>query len=65
MQVEGPVQGGKDYRVGETAYPPLRGNFASLQNFVDCHFAIDLDEGLVASQAKTMAAFGLLLHDHE
>jgi hypothetical protein len=65
MQVEGPVQGCKDYRVAETAYPPLRENFASLQNFVDCHFAIDLDEGLVTSQAKTMAAFGLLLRDHD
>jgi hypothetical protein len=65
MQVEGPVQGSKDYRVSETAYPPLRENFASLQNFVDCHFAIDVDEGLVTSQAKTMAAFGLLLRDHD
>ncbi len=65
QQVEGPVQGANGYRVAEVAYPPVRKNFAALQTFVDCHFAIDMDEGLVTSQAKTMAAFGLLLRDHE
>ena len=65
QQVEGPVQGANGYRVAETAYPQVRENFASLQTFVDCHFAIDMDEGVVASQAKTMAVFGLLLPDHE
>jgi hypothetical protein len=65
QQVEGPVQGANGYRVAETAYPAVRENFASLQTFVDCHFAIDMDEGVVASQAKTMAAFGLLLRDHD
>jgi hypothetical protein len=64
QQVQGPVQAAGGYRVAEIAYPPPRDNFAVLQNFVDCHFAIDMDEGLVASQAKTMAAFGLLLGDH-
>lgn len=64
QQVEGPVQAAGGYRVAETAYPPPRDNFAALQHFVDCHFAIDMDEGVVASQAKTMAAFGLLLPDH-
>jgi hypothetical protein len=65
QQVQGPVQAANGYRVAEVAYPPPRDNFACLQTFVDCHFAIDMDEGLVASQAKTMAAFGLLLRDHE
>ncbi len=65
QQVEGPVQGANGYRVAEIAYPAVRENFASLQNFVDCHFAIDMDEGVVASQAKTMAAFGLLLRDND
>jgi hypothetical protein len=63
QQVEGPVQSANGYRVAEIAYPAVRENFAALQMFVDCHFAIDMDEGLVASQAKTMAAFGLLLRD--
>ncbi|MGA2034135.1 MAG: glycoside hydrolase family 9 protein [Thermoguttaceae bacterium] len=65
QQVEGPVQGANGYRVAETAYPAVRENFASLQTFVDCHFAIDMDEGVVASQAKTLAAFGLLLRDRD
>jgi endoglucanase len=65
QQVEGPVQNANGYRVAEIAYPPVRENFASLQTFVDCHFAIDMDEGVVASQAKTMAAFGLLLRDRD
>ncbi len=65
QQVEGPVQGGDGYRVPETAYPPLRSDLASLQTFVDCHFAIGMDEGLVASQAKSMATFGLLLPDRK
>jgi hypothetical protein len=65
QQVEGPVQGAGGYRVAEIAYPAIREDFASLQTFVDCHFAIDMDEGVVASQAKTLAAFGLLLRDHE
>jgi hypothetical protein len=63
QQVEGPVQGAPGYRVAEIAYPRVREDFASLQTFVDCHFAIDMDEGVVSSQAKTMAAFGLLLRD--
>ncbi|MHB1033974.1 MAG: glycoside hydrolase family 9 protein [Pirellulales bacterium] len=65
QQVEGPVQSANGYRVAEIAYPPVRENFASLQTFVDSHFAIDMDEGVVTSQAKTMAAFGLLLRDRE
>ncbi len=31
--------------------------------FVDCHFAIAMDEGLVVTQALDMALFGLLLPD--
>ena len=63
QQVEGPVQSGDGYRVAEVAYPPVRDNFAGLQSFVDCHFAINMDEGVVSAQVKTMAAFGLLLPD--
>lgn len=64
QQVQGPVQAGDGYHVADTAYPPLRVDFANLQTFVDCHFAIGMDEGLVTSQAKSMATFGLLLPDH-
>lgn len=65
QQVEGPLQAGEGYRVSDTAYPSLRPDFANLQSFVDCHFAIGMDEGLVASQAKSMATFGLLLPDRK
>ena len=61
MQVQGPNQNGDGYQVQETAYPALRSDFASLQTFVDCHFAIAMDEGTVTSQAQSMAIFGLLL----
>jgi endoglucanase len=65
QQVEGPNQRGEGYRVPETAFPPLRDNFACLYTFVDNHFAIAMDEGVVVTQAKTMAAFGLLLPDRK
>ncbi len=61
QQVEGPVQGGDGYRVAESAYPKLRKDFACLYTFVDCHFAIGMDEGMSINQARTMAAFGLLM----
>jgi len=61
MQTQGPSQRAEGYRVAETAYPPPREDFASLYQFVDCHFAISIDEGTVSAQAKTMAALGLLL----
>ena len=63
QQVEGPVQSGEGYRVAEVAYPRIRPDFAVLHTFVDGHFAIGMDEGVVRSQANTMAAFGLLLQD--
>jgi len=63
MHVEGPVARAEGYRVAETAYPAPREDFASLYTLVDCHFAIAMDEGLVSAQAKSMAAFGLLLPD--
>jgi hypothetical protein len=65
MQVEGPVQSGEGYRVTDVAFPAIRPDFACLQTFVDCHFAIAMDEGLVSAQAKSMATFGLLLPDHQ
>ena len=63
MQVQGPHERGKGYRVLETAYPPINAKFASLYSFVDCHFAISMDEGTVNSQAMSMAVFGLLIPD--
>jgi hypothetical protein len=63
MQVEGPLERGEGYRVADTAYPPLRPDFANLYTFVDGHFAIAMDEGIVRSQAEALAMFGLLLPD--
>jgi hypothetical protein len=53
------------YRVKETAYPKLQENMAILQNYVDSHYAIILNEGVVHSQAQTMAVFGMLLPDKQ
>ena len=64
QQVEGPVQAGDGYRVRETAFPPLKDNFACLYTFVDNHFAIGMDEGVIANQVQSMAMFGLMLPDH-
>ncbi|NLF39456.1 hypothetical protein GX586_08425 [bacterium] len=61
MQVQGPHHEGDGYRVRETAYPPIRKDAAQLQSFVDCHFAIAMDEGTVDAMAKAMAVFGILL----
>ena len=61
MQVQGPNQRGEGYQVSETAHPKIREDFASLYTFVDCHYAIVMNEGTVVPQARTMAAFGLLL----
>jgi hypothetical protein len=63
QQVQGPNQRGEGYRVSETAFPRLREDFACLYTFVDNHFAISMDEGTVVTQARSMAAFGLLLPD--
>ncbi len=63
MQVEGPVQKGEGYRIAEVAYPKINEKFACLYTFVDNHFAIVMDEGVVANQAQSMAVFGLLLPD--
>ena len=65
IQCEGPVQKGDCYRVVETTYPKIRDNFACLHTFVDAHFAIGMDEGVVVNQAQTMAVFGLLLPDRK
>ena len=64
MQVQGPDVKGREYRFSETLYPKL-GNAAYLYAFVDAIFAIGMDEGTVAHQAETMAAFGLLLPDRK
>ena len=63
IQCEGPVQSGQGYNWKETAVPAPQTDSASLYTFSDCHFAIGMDEGLVNAQAKTLAAFGLLLPD--
>jgi len=63
IQCEGPVQKGDGYNVRETAYPKIQDNFACLYTFVDAHFAIGMDEGVVPNQAQSMAVFGLLLPD--
>ena len=65
MQVEGPVYKVDAYRVKETSYPKLQENMAILQNYVDCHYAIILNEGVVHSQTQTMAVFGMLLPDKQ
>ena len=63
LQAEGPVSSGKAYNWVETAVPAPRKESASLYTFSDCHFAIGMDEGVVNAQAKTLAAFGVLLPD--
>ena len=61
MQAEGPYGKGGGYNYESTVYPPLRRDFAVMHTFVDCHFAIAMDEGMVRNQALSMALFGLLL----
>jgi hypothetical protein len=65
MQVQGPNQRGEGYRVQETAFPPLREDFANLYTFVDCHFAIAMNEGTIVNQARSLATFALLLPESE
>lgn len=60
LQCEGPTQGGPGYNVKETAYPPLKPDFATLYTFVDAHFAIAIDEGVSSTMAKSLVVFGLL-----
>jgi hypothetical protein len=62
QQVEGPYTKIGGYNVANTLYP-LVNQHAVLHNFVDAHFAIAMDEGVVNNQVKTMAVFGLLLPD--
>ena len=65
MQVQGPVQSGEGYRIKETAYPKIRDEFACLYTFVDNHFAISMNEGVVTTEAQTLAMLGLMLPDHK
>jgi len=62
MQAQGPDNRGKEYNYTATLFPK-RDNTPPLYCFIDCIFAIDMDEGTVIHQAETMAAFGLLLPD--
>jgi len=63
IQCEGPVfsPGATSFSYRENAYPAHRDDFATLNSFADVHFAVEMDEGVVASQAETMAVFGLLI----
>ena len=63
LQGEGPVGSGRAYNYKETVHPAHDSKFAVMHSFVDCHFAIGMDEGLVVHQALDMAIFGLLLPD--
>ena len=63
QQVQGPNSRGEGYNYGSSVYPRHDGQFAVMHTFVDCHWAIAMDEGTVIHQAETMAAFGLLLKD--
>ena len=63
MHVQGPNQKGDGYNVKETAYPPLRADVAPLYTYVDAHFAIAMDEGMIPSMTRCMAVFGLLRPD--
>ncbi len=65
MQGEGPVSSGGGYNYVDTVYPKHDRYFASMHTFVDCHFAIGMDEGVVNNQVLDMALFGLLLPDAE
>ena len=63
QQVQGPSSRGQGYNYASSVYPAHDEGFAVLHAFVDCHWAIAMDEGTVSAQAETMAAFGLLLKD--
>ena len=62
MQAQGPDDRGKEYNYADTLFPK-RDKTPPLYNYIDCIFAIGMDEGTVIHQAETMAAFGLLLPD--
>lgn len=61
LECEGPWNKPSGYRVEETYYPKFSNSFPLLYNHVDCHFAIGMDEGVVRTQANTMAAFAFML----
>lgn len=65
MQAEGPVfsVNPNNFSYKETVYPEHRDDFATYHTFADAHFTIEMDEGVVKSQAQTMAVFGLLCPD--
>ena len=63
QQVQGPSSRGQGYNYASSVYPAHDEGFAVMHAFVDCHWAIAMDEGTVSAQAETMAAFGLLLKD--
>jgi endoglucanase len=60
LEGQGPAQSGPGYSYKETAYPAHNDAFAQLYTFVDCHFAIAMDEPTVNNMANTALVFGLL-----
>ena len=66
-QTEGPVYhpGPTCFSYPQTVYPAVRDDFASMNQFSDAHFAVEMDEGVVNGQAETMAVFGLLCPDRK
>ncbi|RMH57051.1 MAG: hypothetical protein D6679_07970 [Candidatus Hydrogenedentota bacterium] len=65
LQCQGPNEQNPGYRMNEIAYPKTERKFAALYHYADAHIAIAMNEGTMGSLANTMAAFGLLLPDHE
>ena len=65
IECEGPVYQpyGTSFSYCESCYPEHRDDRASMNAFADVHFAVEMDEGVVNSQAETMAVFGLLCPD--
>ena len=63
IQAEGPNGKGAGYNYKNTVYPQHDDAFAVLHSFIDAHFAIAMDEGMVPHQALAMALFGLLQPD--
>ena len=60
LEGQGPAQTGPGYSYKETVYPAHNDAFAQLFTFIDCHFAIAMDEPTVNNMANTALVFGLL-----
>ena len=65
QQVQGPNANGDGYAYRDAVFPAHSDKFAVLYSFADMHFAIQMDEGTVSNQVRTLAAFALLLPDRK